>query len=268
VPTAHNIAPKGDTLPILSDLKILFTHPQLMRLNVSVMLLHMLITLLFVHMPKFFVALGWPLSAHWQLYLIVLSVSIIGLALIMGLGRRLEQTKIMQLCVLGLAIIFLVLAVNQASFLVLMVLVSVFFTCFNYLEANFPSLVSTIAPAGKKGSAMGIYASCQFFGAFLGGLLSSSISQFLGSQWAFGLAALLCVFWLFVIKGLLFGIPRLKRYTLRVKNQSVQAVAKQLKDYDGVEDLTVMAQEQVIYIKVDGRKFDLQRARKTLNLEE
>jgi hypothetical protein len=29
-----------------------------------------------------------------------------------------------------------------------------------------------------------------------------------------------------------------------------------------------MAQEQVIYIKVDGRKFDLQRARKTLNLEE
>ena len=29
-----------------------------------------------------------------------------------------------------------------------------FFTGFNYLEANFPALVSSIAPAGQKGTAM------------------------------------------------------------------------------------------------------------------
>jgi len=43
-----------------------------------------------------------------------------------------------------------------------------FFTAFNYLEATMPSILSRIAPAGVKGSAMGIYSSSQFLGAFTG----------------------------------------------------------------------------------------------------
>ena len=268
VPGAQNVAPKGDTLPVLSDLKQLFRNPQLMRLNISVLLLHMLITLLFVHMPKFFVNLGWPLAEHWQLYSIVLVASIVGLSLIMGFGRKVQQTRVLQLCVLGLAMVFGLLASSTPAFISLMVLISLFFTCFNYLEANFPAMVSNIAPAGKKGSAMGIYASFQFFGAFLGGVLSSVISQYLGAQWALALAAALCTLWLLLINGLLFGNGRLKRYTLKVTSQSVDRVARQLATYEGVEDLTIMADEKVIYIKVDGHKFDLRRARKSLNLEE
>ena len=48
VPSAINYAPKGDTLPALIDVKKLFFDPQLRRLNVSVLLLHMMITVLFV----------------------------------------------------------------------------------------------------------------------------------------------------------------------------------------------------------------------------
>lgn len=267
VPNAYHIAPKGDTLPMIKDIKLLISHPQLKRLNFSVLILHMLITLLFVHIPKFFVALGWPLSLHWQLYLCILVVSIIGLGLIMGAGRKINQVSLMMASVLGLAVVFALLSIEHTSLVWLLVLVSLFFTSFNYLEANFPAMVSNVAPAGKKGSAMGVYASCQFFGAFLGGLLSSTISQFFGSQWVFGLAAALCLLWLYLIKGL-HSTQRLKRYTLKVTSQAAEQTVQQLNDFDGVEDLTFMPNEGVIYIKVDGQKFDIQRARNSLNLEE
>ena len=267
VPNAHNLAPKGDTLPVISDLKALLAHPQLLRLNVSVLCLHMLITLLFVHIPRFFEKLGWPLVNHWQLYLIVLFASVFGLAVIMAGGRKLQQSTLMLACVIGLAMVFAALSLSTPTMFIIMLLVSVFFTCFNYLEANFPALVSSIAPAGKKGSAMGIYASFQFFGAFLGGLLSSSISQYWGSQWVFAMAALICIVWAYFIKGL-HSTERLKRYTLKVDKQAAEQLAQQLAEFDGVEDLTLIHSEQVIYIKVDSRKFDIQRARKTLNLEE
>lgn len=267
VPDARNLAPKGDTLPVISDLKSLFSHPQLRRLNLSVLVLHMLITLLFVHIPRFFVDLGWPLAEHWQLYLVVLVASIIGLTVIMALGRKINQSFLMMLCVAGLASVFAGLSLGHSSLVIMLVLVTLFFSFFNYLEANFPALVSNIAPAGKKGSAMGIYASCQFFGAFLGGVLSSSVSQYWGSQWVFGLAALFCVVWLYLIKGL-HSTERLKRYTLKVGNQGAEQLAQQLSGFDGVEDLTLIHSEQVIYIKVDSRKFDIQKARKSLNLEE
>ncbi|MDP5133497.1 MAG: MFS transporter [Paraglaciecola sp.] len=267
VPNPYDVAPKGDTLPVIKDIKRLLAHPQLMRLDLSVLVLHMLITLLFVHIPKFFVALGWPMSQHWQLYLGILLVSIAGLALIMGLGRKINQVSLMVASVMGLAIVFALLSIEHVSLLWLLVLVSVFFTCFNYLEANFPAMVSSVAPAGKKGSAMGIYASCQFFGAFLGGMLSASISQFFGSQWVFGLAAVLCVVWVYLIKGL-HSTQRLKRYTLKVNSQTAEHAMQQIAELDGVEDLTFMPSEQVIYIKVDGQKFDIQRARNSLNLEE
>jgi MFS family permease len=267
VPNAHNLAPKGDTLPVISDLTALLAHPQLLRLNVSVLCLHMLITLLFVHIPRLFENLGWPLVNHWQLYLIVLFASVFGLAVIMAGGRKLQQSTLMLVSVLGLAVVFTALSLSTPTMFIIMVLVSVFFTCFNYLEANFPALVSSIAPAGKKGSAMGIYASFQFFGAFLGGLLSSFISQYWGSQWVFAMAALICVVWAYFIKGL-NSTERLKRYTLKVDKQAAEQLAQQLAEFDGVEDLTLIHSEQVIYIKVDSRKFDIQRARKTLNLEE
>ncbi len=46
----------------------------------------------------------------------------------------------------------------------------VFFTAFNFLEASLPSLISKVAPAGAKGTAMGVYSTSQFLGgAALGG---------------------------------------------------------------------------------------------------
>ncbi|WP_158972556.1 MFS transporter [Paraglaciecola sp. L3A3] len=266
VPNGKNIAPRGDTLPIVRDLKILFSHPQLLRLNISVMLLHMLITLLFVQIPVFLIDLAWPLSTHWKAYSIVLFASIIGLVALMSLAKK-QQKVVMLLSVAGLALVFAVMAIDHSSIVYLLIIISLFFTCFNYLEANFPAMVSSIAPAGKKGSAMGIYASFQFFGAFIGGLLSGSISQYVGNQWVFVLASGLCIIWLLLIQGI-SATNRLKRYTLKTINQTPDLALQQLSELEGVVDVTVVSDEQVIYLKADGKHFDMQQARRVLGLQE
>lgn len=265
VPNAQNIAPKGDTLPIYEDLKKLFSHPQLMRLNVSVLLLHMLITLLFVQIPLYLVDLNWPLAAHWEVYSIVLVASVIGLIALMALAAKNKQA-VMQFSVTGMAIVFTLLIFDQHSIIYLLLLVSLFFTCFNYLEANFPAMVSNIAPAGKKGSAMGVYASFQFFGAFLGGVLSGSIGELLGIQWVFVLASTLCCIWLLLIRGI-NATERLKRYTLKTDEQTTDLAIQKLSELKGLVDITVVPNEQVMYLKAD-QHFDIQQARLVLNLKD
>jgi MFS family permease len=265
VPNAKNIAPKGDTLPIVDDLKNLFLHPQLIRLNISVLLLHMLITLLFVQIPVFLIDLNWPLAKHWQAYLVILVASVAGLVGLMALAKNHKQA-VLQFSVAGLAVVFTLLIFAQYSIIYLLLLVSLFFTCFNYLEANFPAMVSNISPAGKKGSAMGVYASFQFFGAFIGGVLSGSIGEFLGIQWVFVLASIICCIWLLLIKGLR-ATNRLKRYTLKTDTQTSELTIQQLFALEGVVDITIVQNEQVMYLKAE-QHFDIQKARLVLNLKD
>jgi MFS family permease len=265
VPNAKNIAPIGDTLPVIQDLKSLVSHSDLARLNISVLFLHMLITLLFVQIPLLFVDLNWPLAKHWQAYLVILIASVIGLLGLMAAASK-YKNAVMQISVGGLAAVFLCMVFSQNSLLYLILLISLFFTCFNYLEANFPAMVSNIAPAGKKGSAMGIYASFQFFGAFIGGVLSGSISELLGIQWVFVLASVLCCIWLVLIKGL-NATNRLKRYTLNISKQTTSLALQQLSELNGVVDITVVPDEQVMYLKAE-QHFDIQQARLVLNIKE
>jgi MFS family permease len=265
VPNAKNIAPIGDTLPVIQDLKSLVSHSDLARLNISVLFLHMLITLLFAQIPLLFVDLNWPLAKHWQAYLVILIASVIGLLGLMAAASK-YKNAVMQISVGGLAAVFLCMVFSQNSLLYLILLISLFFTCFNYLEANFPAMVSNIAPAGKKGSAMGIYASFQFFGAFIGGVLSGSISELLGIQWVFVLASVLCCIWLVLIKGL-NATSRLKRYTLNISKQTTSLALQQLSELNGVVDITVVPDEQVMYLKAE-QHFDIQQARLVLNIKE
>ncbi|MGS2721983.1 MFS transporter [Paraglaciecola aestuariivivens] len=265
VPKAQKEAPQGDTLPVVQDLKRLISHPQLWRLNVSVLILHMLITLLFVQFPLILQNLNWPFAQHWQAYLIILLLSILGLVCIMAMAKKFSELMLM-INVAGLALVFAALVFSQHSLLLVMALVCLFFSCFNYLEANFPAMVSNIAPAGKKGSAMGMYASFQFLGAFLGGLLSGSISELLSNQSVFILASIICVVWLWLIRGLK-ATNRLKRYTLRTTHPTSSITYQQLAKLEGLLDIRTTDDKQILYIKAE-QGFDIQQARMLLNLKD
>lgn len=260
VPSANNVSPAGDALPNWTDVKKLAFDPTLRILNISVLLLHMMITIMFSQLPTLLLQY-MPLGRHWELYLPVLFCSVLVMGILMIIARRGYQQRVLQLTIALLGISFMLLAVLSNQYAGVVIAAIVFFIGFNYLEANFPALVSSISPAGKKGSAMGVFASFQFMGAFLGGSLAGLLQQWLGSSGIFIFSAIICAIWI-----LLFyrfdGTQPLKRYTLSVNLALVSAdeLGAQLYALDGVKDITIIEQDKIAYLKVDKRTFNLQRA--------
>lgn len=268
VPNASNYAPSGDTLPVFQDVKNLFSDSQLARLNFGVFVLHLLITLLFVQLPTLLVAQDFSLDQQWSIYLPILLASIVGMGWLMSVARRKGDYKVIRIAIILLAIsCFGFVALGQ-NFWGLMFASWLFFTGFNFLEANFPAMVSNVAPAGKKGSAMGIYASFQFFGAFCGGVSSGLLKQYFAAEWIFIFAGVLCVLWFLIMRSL-NSTELLKRYTLPIKVTAgtIQEISQRLGKLEGVKDITIVLDQQVAYLKVDSKVFDLRAARNLGNTE-
>jgi predicted MFS family arabinose efflux permease len=99
---------------------------------------------------------------------------------------------------LGIALLFVAVAILgfTRNALVFYGALWLFFVGFNYLEATLPSLVSKVVFAGGKGTAMGVYSTCQFLGAFAGGAAGGWVLQYAGLGALIGLCLALAGLWL------------------------------------------------------------------------
>jgi len=77
----------------------------------------------------------------------------------------------------------------------------VFFTAFNVLEATLPTLVSKLAGASGRGTAIGVFASIQFFGTFLGAAAGGYLYGRWGATGVVIFDTALLVMWLMVALG-------------------------------------------------------------------
>lgn len=244
----------------------LFCHPQLRLLNLGVLMLHLLLTAIFVVIPAQLLADGLAAPQHWQVYLPVFVTAFVLMVPLMVLSMRRQQEKGYFLFAIGLLIVSLLLMMNGGLWPIAIALL-VFFTGFNYLEASMPALVSRIAPAGQKGTAMGIYASLQFFGAFLGGVLGGSISGQFGAASLFALAGGIGLIWLFLATRM--QVPqRAQRLSYKVSgvdDAAAKTLVRQLSSLDGVLEATVVVNEQRCYLKVSSAGFDPQQVEALLS---
>ncbi len=142
----------------------------------AVFVLHVLLTALFVSLP--FVlrdGLGVAPADHWKLYL---SALLLSLLLVLPMLRRTERSRRESLAIVAwglIAVGLAVLSLTHYSWALALLGASLFFAGFNFLEASLPAWVSLAAPEAGRGSAMGMYASSQFFGAFCGGVLGGGL---------------------------------------------------------------------------------------------
>lgn len=244
----------------------LFCHPQLRLLNLGVLMLHLLLTAIFVVVPAQLLADGLAAPQHWQVYLPVFVAAFVLMVPLMIVSMRRQQEKGYFLFAIGLLIVSLLLMMNGGLWPLAIALL-VFFTGFNYLEASMPALVSRIAPAGQKGTAMGIYASLQFFGAFLGGVLGGSISGQFGGASLFALAGGIGLIWLFLATRM--QVPqRAQRLSYKVSgvdDAAAKTLVRQLSSLDGVLEATVVVNEQRCYLKVSSAGFDPQQVEALLS---
>lgn len=266
VPKAVSQASGAEALAKPGFIADLFRHPQLMQLNLGVLVLHLLLTAVFVVVPQRLLDQQLASDSHWQVYLPVLIGAFVLMVPLMILAMRKQQEKGYFLFAIGLLIVSLLLMLGQQALSVTVLALLLFFIGFNYLEASMPALVSRIAPAGQKGTAMGIYASAQFFGAFLGGVIGGAISGAYGGWSVFAVTAGIGLIWLLIARTL--AVPaRSQRlsFSLVVPDE---ATAKQqvglLSAYSGVLEATVVVAEQRCYLKVAPGAFDLQQVQDLL----
>lgn len=258
------VSASGDTLPHISEIKSLFVSPQLWRLNLSVMVLHMMITLLFVQLPLTLTQFDMSLESHWTIYLPVLAVSVIGLIVLMGISRGQTPKSVVITAAALMMMAFLMMNMQDHHLWVVVAAVVLFFTGFNYLEASLPALVSTIAPAGQKGSAMGIYASFQFFGAFLGGVLSGLVTDIWEPKTAYLAGAIGAACWIVILFGLK-EVMKLRRLSMQVSfaNVEPQVLEKSMMQLDGVHEVVASETDGTVYLKIS-KGFDARAARQLL----
>ena len=263
VPNPISQAPKGDTVATPTKLMRMLKDPQLFRLDAGIFILHLVLTAVFVALPLNLVDAGLAKEQHWVLYFPAFIAAFVLMVPLIIIGVKRKNTKAtFQIALVIMLAALAGMALFSHSLAILSVAVVLFFTGFNYLEASLPSLIAKFCPVGDKGSAMGVYSTSQFLGAFCGGLLGGGAYQLLGASGVFVVGLLLILVWL----GLTFGMENpvlLKSYTLDAhldNKQEAQVMATQLSELEGVAEAIVVLEEKVAYLKVD-EHFDLSQAR-------
>ncbi|KZN29457.1 membrane protein [Pseudoalteromonas luteoviolacea S2607] len=268
VPNAVHKAPKGDTVASMADIKNLIKHPQLLRLDVGVLMLHLTLTTLFVVLPARLIEEGLAAPDHWQIYIPVLILAFVLMAPMMIVAiKKQKEKQVFLAAIAALSLSALMLVWLSNSLIGIATAMTVYFIAFNFLEATMPALVSRISPATQKGSAMGVFSSGQFLGAFLGGVLGGYLAQNYEVNSVFAAAAGIGVIWLFIAWRMQVP-PRSKALSFVTelnKSQHAQALADKLVSLPGVLEATVVSEENRAYLKVDESKFDLNQAKQVLS---
>lgn len=248
-----------DAEPVASQFGRVLFDGQLLRLNFGIFTLHLLLTATFVAVPLALRDAGLPSDRHWEVYLPALVLSMVVMVPFVILAekyRRLKPVFVGAIAILTLTefgLLNLHDTVLEASVLLL-----VFFTGFNLLEATLPSLIAKMAPPDAKGTAMGIYSSSQFLGAFAGGALGGWLRGLYGLKGVFAFATLGALAWLLVAWTM--RSPRyLSSYLLNVgalDEVEARLLALRLGQVRGVAEAVVIAAEGVAYLKVDRHALD------------
>lgn len=187
----------------LGSLRRVLGNSILLRLNFGVFVLHFILTASFLVVPGLLEhTFGVDREHHWMVYLPVLLLSLAGMVPLMVLAER--GGRLHQMFLLGIALIFAATAALDfaSSSLLFYGGLWLFFVGFNYLEATLPSLLSKAVSADGKGTAMGVYSTCQFLGAFAGGAGGGWLLQHLGAYVLTGVClSLAAAWWLVVLRA-------------------------------------------------------------------
>lgn len=160
----EDLLPLRDVLPLVA--------PQ----AAGIFILHALMTATFLAVPMLLQeAFSVPQSLHGWVYLPVMLGSLLLLAPLILLAERRSPRLALLLAVLaiGAGQAGLLFSPSAGYFYVALL---VFFGGFNFVEAQFPAQVSQAASARARGSALGVYSTAQFLGAFTGGVFGGLLA--------------------------------------------------------------------------------------------
>ena len=252
IPTPVTLIHNAEAEAIPAMFGRLLKDVELLRLNLGIGTLHFAQMASWVAVPVLLEqSLGIGRGDHWMIYLGTMGLSFLCmLPFIIIAETRRKMKPVFIGAVVLLAVAEVVLAGSTGYRYGFIAGLFLFFMAFNLLEASLPSLVSKLAPAGGRGTAMGIYSTSQFLGAFLGGVVGGYVA------WRFGYAE---VFWMVAVSILVWLVAaatmkkpaHLKSLVVALLPGEVIAAERFVGAVPGVQDVVIMPDHRLAYFKVD-----------------
>ncbi|MCK0716108.1 MFS transporter [Chromohalobacter sarecensis] len=270
VPRAPRLVSHRDVGLDRTQLRGMLARRDLLRLDFSIFALHAILTACFVVVPFRLEALGIAPAHHGWVYLPIMALAFVAMVPLVIVAEKYRKMKPIFIgAVAWLTLCLAGLVEFSDGRWALFSLLWGFFVAFNLLEATLPSMISKLAPAGAKGTAMGVYSTSQFLGAFLGGTAGGFLSQHFGLDAVFLGATLLGAVWLAIVWKM--PAPRhLSSEIVALDERSMGAMDTLMERFAavaGVEDVMVVPDERVAYLKVDRQRLDTEALERVLGSE-
>lgn len=246
----------AETAP--GKIKEVLRNTQLLRLNFGAFSLHAAQMAMFVVVPfALKETSGMSENQHWQVYLPVLIISFVLMlpALIYAEKRaKLKPVFIGAVALMLFAQLLFAGAIHQFWWIVAALFV--YFIAFNLLEATLPSLISKMAPAVSKGTAIGVHNTAQSLGIFIGAVVGGYLSGHYGFPSVFIFCAVLMGMWLLSALGMKTPPSvKTKMYHVEGLNENqATALRSEIAKMAGVEEVVVLAQEQALIVKINNQQ--------------
>jgi MFS family permease len=265
-------APQREQPPAGANaLRAALLAPELLRVNVGIFVLHLVQMAMFVVVPVKLVQAGLALPSHWKLYLPAVVLSFVFMApAILYADRRNRPKPVMVTAIALLVAVELFLGV-VGSVRAYAAAILAFFVAFNVLEAMLPSLVSRLAPAYARGTAIGVYNTTQTLGLFFGGLLGGWLAKNHGTTAVYVSCALLSLLWLVAALGMKplpaarGAVNDLSSLTFTIASGvNLEGLSEALARVRGVREAEVLAHERIARLKVVAGQWDEGTVRKML----
>jgi MFS family permease len=260
VPSPRHLGVHRDAEAVPALLGAVLRNRELLRLDIGIFALHAMLTASFLVVPDLLRStLGVAVHDQWSVYLPVLLVAVAAMVPAIIVAEKYRHMKgVFVGAVAALAVSQIMLYVGAGNLFVLLAALVVFFSAFNVMEATLPSLITKVAPPDVKGTAMGVYSSLQFFGIFVGGVIGGLAHQHGGGAAIFALTTALALIWLLTA----VGMAQPSYLTTRLLPLAVtgaengEDLAVKLRQVPGVVEAVIVAEENLVYLKVDAKSFD------------
>lgn len=231
-------------------------NSQLMKLNIGILCLHMLLMATFLALPVAMENAGFMPADHWQVYLITMLISFVAVvpSIIIAEKKR-KMKQVFLTCVALLFISESILFSSGQRLWIIFIGVQCFFIAFNVMEAILPSLISKEAPAGYKGTAMGVYSTSQFIGVALGGSLGGWLFGLNGTSAVFIGCVVLCTLW-FILSTTMKQPPYVSSLRIELPEDALKSdlLESDLKMQIGVNEVVIVPEERSAYVKIESDK--------------
>ncbi|SLM64046.1 Putative transport protein [Dickeya aquatica] len=262
IPSSSTHVMNRESAIVRGNMNKVLANSRLLKLNISIMCLHILLMSSFVALPRVMEQAGLAAQHHWKVYLVTMLVSfaaVVPFVIYAEVKRRMKQVFIFCVAILIVAELVLLQASNHTLW-PLFIGVQLFFLGFNIMEALLPSLISKESPAGYKGTAMGVYSTTQFIGVAIGGSLGGALYDLHGATAVFGAGCLLAVGWL-LLSLTMQEPPYLSSLRIALPDNALkdQSLGDKLQNHPGVADVVIAPEEFSAYVKIDRKQTSRQQ---------